>query len=317
MLGTLWNGLRQMGSVALLGIAFGLSSGCVGATIGDNAVEPGCAQDVTTAAPPLLPEAEDMTSKQRTDYARAVQMCVTPDMIQMHVDWHKVNGPGGTQGPGSGSKFGIFHAVMIAECDAMLISMHGTEVMAWDAGNPIPTEFVGPTGADARKTNDPHVTTPVYLTLDGTGDPGEWGTASPLGGYTKLGDIPDYDTLWRIMGESGYHNAVHTRMGGVMGTVESPKDPTAFFGWHGHLENIARTWMTTPNGLRWLASDEGQSYLQQLADAGCSMDGMGNMNMTGTPPTVTTTATAPAPLAALANNPSRLPLLANNPPPTR
>ena len=85
--------------------------------------------------------------------------------------------------------------------------------------------------------------------LDGTG---------PV--YAKLSDIPDLDTLGRIIGTSQYHRSVHSAIEGTMGTYFSPAD-AAFYGWHGWIDGIVDTWLKTTPGKAWAAANPMHPFL--------------------------------------------------------
>lgn len=178
-----------------------------------------------------------------------------------HKRWHDRHGPGGTEGPGSGMAFLTFHHQMMAELEAY------TGVRAprgWNPATPVPAELKDET----RQHDNPHIERPDWLTLNGKGtrrgdrefhksvrlmdpDPGH---DDPAAGETfkKLGDFEDPDELGRALGESGYHAAAHTNMGGDMASpATSPLDP-AFTLWHGHIDELLREWLhKTENGRKW------------------------------------------------------------------
>jgi hypothetical protein len=167
-----------------------------------------------------------------------------------HEEWHRVNGPGGTRGEGSGELFLQFHRDMMRQFEE---ETGVPPPYDWDPSSPIPTEFTDPDGP--RLVSDADVFRPAWLTADGTGTPqgnADFGETVTIDGQTfgSLGDFENPDQLGRALGMSGYHASVHARIGGTMGGFDSPRDP-AFYGWHGHIDKVIDEWLATENGQAW------------------------------------------------------------------
>jgi hypothetical protein len=171
-----------------------------------------------------------------------------------HEQWHLENGPGGTQGAGSGEKFIQFHRDMMRQ----FTEETGLPVPSgWDPSTPVPAEFQDPAGT--RVSSDPQVSLPGWLTTDGQGTEegnADFGQTVTIDGkeYGSLNDFKTPDELGRALGESGYHASVHSRMGGTMGGFASPKDPT-FYAWHGHIDGLIDQWLATDSGKEWAAAN--------------------------------------------------------------
>jgi hypothetical protein len=179
-----------------------------------------------------------------------------------HRQWHVENGAGGTEGPGSGELFLQFHRDMMTQFTAET----GLPVPSgWDPSQPVPEEFTDPAGKD-RRSSDPQVELPAWLTADGTGTPGgneDFGETVTIDGkeYGSLNDFQTPDELGRALGESGYHASTHVRMGGTMGTLESPADAT-FYAWHGHIDQLIDQWLETDSGQAWAAANPSSPLLE-------------------------------------------------------
>jgi hypothetical protein len=104
-----------------------------------------------------------------------------------------------------------------------------------------------------------------YLTASGGPAVGMWSSTFQLDGtgpiYSKLGDIPDLDTLGRVIGMSGFHASVHNIISGTMGGFGSPSDPF-FYGWHGLIDSIVDNWMKTTAGRAWINANPNHPFLQ-------------------------------------------------------
>jgi hypothetical protein len=177
-----------------------------------------------------------------------------------HHQWHTENGSGGTRGAGSGEQFLQFHRDLMRQFTAET----GLPVPSgWDPSTPVPAEFTDPAGT--RDSSDPKVSLPAWLTPDGTGtEQGnkDFGQTVTIDGteYKSLSDFKTPDELGRALGESGYHASVHNRMGGTMGTLESPKDAT-FYAWHGHVDELVDRWLATDSGKAWAAANPNSPLL--------------------------------------------------------
>lgn len=171
-----------------------------------------------------------------------------------HEEWHQINGPGGTRGPGSGELFLQFHRDMMADFEAE------TGVPAptgWDPSEPVPGEITDPDGP--RRTDDPNVYLPNWLSPTGEGtEEGntQFGDTVTVDGQTfdSLDDFENPDQLGRALGESGYHASVHSALGGTMSGFASPRD-AAFYLWHGHIDGLVDQWLETDNGQAWAAAN--------------------------------------------------------------
>jgi len=225
---------------------------------------------------------------EQTDYGAAHQNYFAlygAMVIDMHVAWHQTNDPGGTAGVGSGVAFLGMHRSMVNDFRKYALS---TGQRSWipinvnallpyavyDAAGPL--YAVGQAYYDAwyaPRTGDDltGLYTPPYLTASGGASVGQWsstfqftpdqepGTGGPV--YSKLGDIPDLDTLGRIIGTSGFHASVHSAIGGTMGDFGSPSDPL-FYAWHGYIDQIVDNWLKTTAGRNWMNANPNHPFLQ-------------------------------------------------------
>jgi hypothetical protein len=198
-------------------------------------------------------------------------------VLDMHHLWHNVNDSGGTAGVGSGISFLGMHRSMVNDFRKFALA-HGQR--SWipintnaplpdsipDAYQPI--QVVGGDYADdygAREGLDlTGLNTPPYLTVNGGAAVGAWTSTFQLDGvgpfYAKLGDIPDLDTLGRIIGMSGFHASVHNTILGTMGGFSSPADPL-FYAWHGLIDTIVDNWLKTTTGRNWMAANPNHPFL--------------------------------------------------------
>lgn len=197
-------------------------------------------------------------------------------VLDMHVAWHNRNDSGGTAGAGSGISFLGMHRSMMNDFRQYALSVGGRPYI------PINTNAVFPVWQDAyraleaagssylsyyypRNTDDlTGLYTPSYLTVSGGPALGSWGATFQLDGtgpvFAKLGDIPDLDTLGRVIGMSGFHGSAHGWFGGTMGSFQSPADP-AFYAWHGLIDTIADNWLKTAKGQAWAAANPSHPFL--------------------------------------------------------
>lgn len=212
-------------------------------------------------------------------------------IIDMHVMWHQTNDSGGTAGRGSGIAFLGMHRAMVNDLRAFAlangrrswipINMNALVPYAvYDAAGPLMAA-----GMDMA-TNTPYYDewysprwgddltgtfTPPYLTASGGAAVGQWTSTfsfpageEPAGGgpvYSKLNDIPDLDTLGRIIGMSGFHGSVHGIIGGTMNGYGSPSDPI-FYAWHGYIDTIVDNWLKTTAGRNWMTANPNHPFLQ-------------------------------------------------------
>ena len=219
-------------------------------------------------------------------------------VLDMHEMWHIANDPGGGErGPGSGTAFLGMHRAMVNAFRAYALSVGGRSYIPINVNGALPPNLydayaaLSVSGMNASGTPyldhyGPRLTTdltgvsvPPYLTATGgpavPAGPGHngWSSTYQLEGtgpfYAKLSDIPDLDTLGRIIGTSQYHRSVHSAIEGTMGTYFSPADG-AFYGWHGWIDAIVDNWLKTTTGQNWAAANPSHPFL----DVGFSeMDG--------------------------------------------
>jgi hypothetical protein len=186
------------------------------------------------------------------------------NMVPYHENWHMVNGSGGTQGPGSGEAFMVFHQEMLEDFLAFarenassgggmggnlrnLLAELTDGLPRWDTTRTLPVAF--------RHVNLRAIginwELPGWLLTEAEGG-GQGQTTSVDGNeIAKLEDITDLDMLGRALGESGVHAIGHVRLGGQMARFDSVAMP-AFLLWHGLMVEITEAWYQTPNGERWL-----------------------------------------------------------------
>lgn len=197
--------------------------------------------------------------------------------LDHHHEWHNTNDPGGTAGPGSGISFLGMHRAMVNEFRAFALARGQRSWLPLNINGPLPTSIpdayeplqaVGGEYADdysARTGTDlTGLHTPPYLTVNGGAAVGQWTSTFQLDGvgtaYAKLGDIPDLDTLGRIIGTSTFHASVHGDVGGTMGGFSSPADPI-FYAWHGLIDSIVDNWLKTTAGRNWMTANAGHPFL--------------------------------------------------------
>ena len=193
-------------------------------------------------------------------------------MLDMHDEWHAINGPGGTLGPGSGTAFMGFHRAMMNDFrqfamgnggrSYLPIKTVGLVIPPWlgDAflalsGTSFEAEYVE-RAADQMSNWG----LPGYLTVNAAPS-STWNNVVYVGGgtYTRIGEFPDLDTLGRAIAFD-YHASLHSAVGGTMSTFYSPADPI-FYGWHGLIDNLADVWLATPNGQAWAAANPNHPFL--------------------------------------------------------
>jgi hypothetical protein len=206
-------------------------------------------------------------------------------VIDMHVGWHNFNhDPGGEQGPGSGVAFLGMHRSMMNDFRKYAL---GTGQRSWiplsmsatlpdsvpDAYNPLLAagqSYVDTWYAPRQGSDLSTIGMPPYLTASGGPAVGAWQSTycfkndayqciSPS--YAKLSDIPDLDTLGRIIGTSNFHTSVHAYISGTMADYGSPSDPF-FYAWHGLIDKIADDWLKTTTGRNWMNANPNHPFLQ-------------------------------------------------------
>lgn len=201
--------------------------------------------------PPLSNDPHQWTSPQRAAFDVLGNAFGTIHSA-MHTEWHRVNGAGGTQGPGSGLAFLDFHReMMLAFSDFAGIPFP----TGWDPNSTVPPELRAPSTTNPRITSDTSTTRPNWLSVGGGGDAQgnlDFGATVTIDGqvFGALEDFQNPDQLGRALGETPYHSSVHSQIGGVMATFGSPQDP-AFYLWHGHIDALIDEWLATPNGQAW------------------------------------------------------------------
>ena len=187
---------------------------------------------------------------EQTDYATTHQRYFEAEgamVIDMHVDWHHNNDPGGRGGLGSGIAFLGMHRAMVNDFPGFRSQHRAPEL---DSNRHERTAAVcGERRVRSAADGGPHLLR--YLLRSAQGDrsdeflhpalphcerrPGarnivdvDISVPRPRYGpaywavWSKLGDIPDLDTLGRIMGESFFHDELHNYISGTMGTLGSP-----------------------------------------------------------------------------------------------
>ncbi len=213
-----------------------------------------------TTSPPSRPTT--WTPQQYERFAARVReyLAQNETLLPHHAAWHEVNGPGGTRGPGSGSAFLQMHHEMVADMERFIRDsgrdLDLLPLVEWRPSQVVPAQL----GQVERFSTTPNVPTPSWLTLAGGG------TGAPVFGYTRLDEFKTLDELGRAFGSGppdnlGYHGAGHAAVGGVMWSRRAPEDPV-FWLWHRHIDNVIETWLTTPNGQAWSATDEGRAWRQ-------------------------------------------------------
>jgi hypothetical protein len=200
-------------------------------------------------------------------------------VIDMHVDWHNFNqDPGGMQGPGSGVAFLGMHRAMMNAFRLYALSTGQRSYIPINVNAPLPSS-VPDAAAPLMAAGQPYydtwylprvgfdltgITIPTFLTASGGSSTfcfrdDAFNCISPV--YAKLNDIPDLDTLGRIVGVSRFHTSVHAAIGGTMGDFGSPSDPF-FYAWHGLIDTIADNWLNTTTGRNWMNANPNHPFLQ-------------------------------------------------------
>jgi hypothetical protein len=220
---------------------------------------------------------------EQTDYANthlAYFTATGATTIDMHVVWHSTNDSGGTAGTGSGISFLGMHRAMVNDFRAFALARGQRSWASLNLTGQLPSSIpdaynaLAAVGGDAldyyspRTRNDlTHINTPPYLTVNGGPAVGMWTSTFQIGNagtvYAKLADIPNLDTLGRIIGESRFHRSVHSEIDGIGGTMSifhSPSDPF-FYAWHGLIDTIVDNWLKTTTGRAWMAANPGHAFL--------------------------------------------------------
>jgi hypothetical protein len=191
----------------------------------------------------------ELTAQQALEYFSLHKKFATEKLLSHHEAWHRVNGPGGTGGPGSGREFLEFHRnQMMAEFEAFIRRNGKTikEVPAWDPSKPVPDAFLKDPNPSFPKAQPQTFREPTWFRLRGGR------TTDALFGAKKLGDFKTVDDLGRSLGTGkngamSHHARGHVEIAGTMNSFRSPKHPI-FFPWHKHVDQIYAAWQTTPNG---------------------------------------------------------------------
>jgi len=196
--------------------------------------------------------------------------------LPMHVDWHAINGSGGADGPGSGIAFLGFHRAMMNNFRKFAMENGGRTWLPISTTALVIPPWLGDAlqalgGAGfvdqyAPRVNDQltNYGIPAYLTTAGTPST-QWPNNTVWVNnaqvtYTRIGDIPDLDSLGQAIG-SEYHGSLHGAVGGTMSSFYSPADPI-FYGWHGLIDTLADVWLATPNGKAWAAAHPDHPFLK-------------------------------------------------------
>lgn len=204
-------------------------------------------------------------------------------LLEHHNEWHQRNGPGGTLGAGSGTAFLGFHRAMLNDFRKFAMETQGRNYLPISTvGRVIPStlpdswqalaaaDFLEVYDEDEEdevpvygaRENDAMTNwgIPPYLTLNGPPN-SDWRIAATLGPntYERLDDIPDLDTLGRVIALE-YHGSLHDAVGGTMRGFYSPADPI-FYGWHGVIDNLADAWLATSTGQAWVAANPNHPFL--------------------------------------------------------
>jgi hypothetical protein len=215
-------------------------------------------------------------------------------VIDMHVEWHQNNDPGGQNGPGSGVAFLGMHRSMMNAFRKYALATGQRSYISLNTNAPLPPSVpdaynplmaAGQSYFDtwygARQQTDlTGINTPPYLTATGGPAVGLWssqfeffpwqdpGAGGPV--YSKLGDILDLDTLGRIIGSANgmpgfttpdFHGTIHSYISGTMGDYGSPSDPI-FYAWHGLINAIVDNWLKTTAGRNWMNANPNHPFLQ-------------------------------------------------------
>jgi hypothetical protein len=113
----------------------------------------------------------------------------------------------------------------------------------WDSGTAIPAEFTGvkmpPAGQNCFSTSS-GCTGWYYAPLTNTNP------AHPRPSNLLPGNVCQYTTLDQLFHATHHwHNQLHTKVGGTMGTFDSPAAPI-FWNWHTLVDQIWRDWEACP-----------------------------------------------------------------------
>lgn len=193
-------------------------------------------------------------------------------MMTHHVDWHSLNGPGGTYGAGSGTAFLGFHRAMMNDFRRYALETNSRSWLPIATVGPVFPNYLGDANDSlaALGMSDQYVPradqsmtdwgVPRYLTAGGVAN-ANWDSNVVVDGvtYNKLEDYNDLDTLGRAIA-SQYHASLHISVSGTMDSFYSPADPI-FFGWHGLIDKLATAWLATAKGQAWAAANPSHPFL--------------------------------------------------------
>jgi hypothetical protein len=196
------------------------------------------------------------------------------EMLPEHASWHFTNNQGGQNGPGSGTAFLGYHRAMLNQLRAYALETNGRSWLPISTtGRSIPVNLedsyqaLMASGmlAEYEPRTDSAVTDfgiPQYLTIGAIPHPDWPQTSVGANGksYTRLEEFDTLDALGQGIGFS-YHGMYHSRVGGTMSDFTiSPSDPI-FYGWHGLIDKIVTTWLTTTKGQQWKAANASHPFL--------------------------------------------------------
>lgn len=168
----------------------------------------------------------------------------TNDLMFQHAKWHGDHGgflePVYTWSDSDpyGIEFLEYHGNLVRTYNDWRVSQGHAVLTPWDPMTPIPPDHAYDVAAPclARKSGDPQVALPSFLTTTGGSD------RSPFWGYTSLCQIPDANRLGKTIEDSWYHADVHLSIGGDMAEAGFTLRDPIFWPWHAHVQGIHDAW---------------------------------------------------------------------------